>query len=71
MEMKVGWVVSDPTEMVSENSCSHLLKMYSSVIERNNYDLVKEIKNFWNNETIGIKTNAVEQGVLERFEREF
>ena len=27
METKVGWVVSGPTQMVSENSSSHLLKL--------------------------------------------
>ena len=39
--------------MVSDNLCSHSLKMDSSVIERNDYGVVNEIKNFLNNESIG------------------
>ena len=70
MEMKVGWVVSGPTEMVSENLCSHSLKIDSSVIERNDYGLVNEIKNFWNNESIGIKSDTLEQGAVEKFKDE-
>ena len=70
METKVGWVVSVPTEMVSENLCSHSLKIDSSVIERNDYGLVNEIKNFWDNESIGIKSNTLEQGAVEKFKDE-
>ena len=69
METKVGWVVSGPTEMVSENSYSHLLKIDANVIERED-GLLNEIKNFWNNESIGIKNNMIEQGVLEKFEED-
>ena len=70
METKVGWVVSGPTEMVSESLCSFSLKIDSSVIERNDYGLVNEIKNFWNNESIGIKSNTLEQGAIEKFKEE-
>ena len=63
-------MVSGPTEMVNESLCSHSLKIDSSVIERNDCGLVNEIKNFWNNESIGIKSNTLQQGAMEKFKDE-
>ena len=66
MEAKVGWVVSGPTDMVSESLYYHSLKIDSNVSERHDYGLVNAVKNFWNNDSIGISSNTVEQGAIEK-----
>ena len=71
MRTRLGWVLSGPTKMVSDNLSpnSHVLNI--QVMSLGEHDSIsKELKKFWENESIGIKEQKIEQNTTEKFEQE-
>ena len=71
MKTRLGWVLSGPTEMVSDDLSpnSHVLNI--QVMSLGEHESISnELKKFWENESIGIKEQKIEQNTTERFEQE-
>ena len=66
METKLGWVLSGPTDMVSSDPDSHVMRFDTVVVDKENFAIVNEVKKFWENEAMGIKGNE-DQFVHEKF----
>ena len=61
MRTRLGWVLSGPTEMVSDNLSpnSHVLNI--QVMSLGEHESIsKELKKCWENESIGIKEQKIE-----------
>ncbi len=59
LQTKLGWVLSGPTDLVSSNSDSHVMRFDTVIMEKKeDFAIVNEVKKFWENEAIGIKESG-------------